>query len=138
MFQNKKIRKDMIQTIHPTSVTSLKAQCLYVADGDIDKAKELYNYFADGMDGLPLFDPQEPSRLDKVKSMVGDGVGWVKENQNEILQMIEIFKGLFGKKGGGITAAIGASPIDDIVGAGIASAVGSNSNNASKPLDPIN
>ena len=115
MIWNKnKIDKKMIPNIHPTSKVSLKMSCLHSCNGDLEKAEKLYAYLTEGIDDLPTFDPVKPSTFEQAKTMIGDGFGWVKENQDTIVNWVSFFKEMFGKGGG--SAAPGNGPIPPING----------------------
>ena len=99
MFWNRmKIKKEMIQTIKPTSKTSFKTQCLLMANGDIEKAERLYDFFIKDMQDLPIFDLVQPSTATQIKDMVIDGFSWANENQDLIMKWINFGKGLLSRK----------------------------------------
>ena len=116
MFWNRnKIDKKMIPNIIPTSKVSLKMSCLHSCNGDIDKAEKLYTYLTEGIEDLPTFDPVRPSTFEQAKNMIGEGFGWVKENQETIVNWVSFFKDMFGKGGGGGVPPT-SSPIPPING----------------------
>ena len=101
MFWNRnKINRKMIDQIRPTSKASLKAQCLKTCDGDIDKAEKLYAFMIRDMEDLPMFDILPPSTFSQVKESVAGSFNWIKENQADIMQGIQMIRALFGKGGG--------------------------------------
>ena len=104
-----KIDKEMIPRLYPTSKVGLKQMCLLSANGDLEKAQKLYDYMIKDLDELPMFDPVQPTAVQQVKQGVNETFSFVKENQNEIMTVIELVKGLFSKGGG--TPAAGASAI---------------------------
>ena len=104
----------MIPRIIPTSKVSLKLSCLQSCNGDIDKAEQLYAYLTEGIDDLPTFDPVKPSTFEQAKSMIGEGFGWVKENQETIVNWVSFFRDMFGKGGG--KGPPTASPVPPING----------------------
>lgn len=89
----------MIPNIHPTSKVALKQQCLLISKGDLDVANKLYDFMIKDMEDLPTFDVQQPTIIQQVKDTVGQGFGWIKENQNEIMQGVEWVRSMFGKGG---------------------------------------
>lgn len=91
----------MMQHIVPTSKVSLKMSCLHACGGDLDKAEKLYAYLSEGIEDLPTFEPVKPSTFDQAKSMISEGFGWVKENQETIVNWVSFFKDVFGKGGNG-------------------------------------
>lgn len=83
MFFRKKIDLRMID---PSSKMALKMSCLQQANGDVKKATELYNFLAEGMETMPEYPVQQPSTMQQLKETVGGLFGWVKENQNDLMQ----------------------------------------------------
>lgn len=90
----------MLKAIKPTSKTALKMQALLVSNGDVEKAERLYDFLAKDMDDLPTFDIVPPTTMQNVKETAISIFGWVKENQNDIINGIELIKGL--RNGGGL------------------------------------
>ena len=113
LWNRNKIDKKMIQQIIPTSKVSLKMSCLHSCNGDIEKADKLYKYLSEGIEDLPTFDPVRPSTFEQAKSMIGDGFGWIKENQETIVNWVSFFKDMFGKGGGGVPpSSVSVPPIN--------------------------
>lgn len=104
----------MIRSIRPTSKASLKTQCLLIANGDIDKAERLYDFMAKDMEDLPLFDPIPPTTMQQAQSMISQGVTWVNENQETIMNWVGFFKQMFSKGDAPIFPPTGASGIPTI------------------------
>ena len=87
----------MLQNVQSTSKSSLKLQCLQIADGNVKEAKELYDYLTADID-LPDFDPVKPTFFQSTK-MAADGIlGWIKENKDSLIEGYEFFKGVIPKK----------------------------------------
>ena len=94
MFGRKKWRLNMIQGIRPTSKAALKHQCLIISRGDVKHAKELYEYYMDGMEDLPMFDPVAPSWQENTKDAVNGIMNWFKENQNTLANGYEFIRSI--------------------------------------------
>ena len=92
-----KIDKQLIASMRPTSKTSLKQMCLLAANGDLEKAQRLYDYMSKDLDDLPLFEPQQPTMLQQVKSGIGETMQWLSQNQDDIFVWVDAIKGMFGK-----------------------------------------
>ena len=90
-------RLEMIQAIRPTSKASLKLQCLWASNGDVDKAKKLYDFFADDMKDLPDNDPIPATWMTNARDMANGAVGWFRENQDTLAQGWEFIRGMFAK-----------------------------------------
>lgn len=84
----------MIQGVRPTSKAALKHQCLIISHGDVKAAKELYDYYTDGMDELPMFDPIAPTWQENTKNTVNGLLEWLKENQETLTQGYEFVRGM--------------------------------------------
>lgn len=87
----------MIPTISLTSKENLKREALILANGDIHAAREIYDFLVDGMDELPLHDPKPPTWSDNAISSVNSFLSFTKENQETIVQVLNLVKGMFGK-----------------------------------------
>ena len=102
MFSKRKNREKMMQMVQsftPTSKASLKQFCIIASGGDVDKADKMYSFYIKDMEDLPMFDPVPPTWIDKTKDAVGGIFGFVKENQDGIVQGVEFIRGLMGKRG---------------------------------------
>lgn len=113
IFAKKKITMEDLKELNPTSKLSLKMSCMALADGDVDQAKKIYDFFADDMT-LPDMDPVQPSAFNQVKDTIGTAFGWFKENQNDIMQVIGIVQALRGKTVVSTTTAEAASTAANI------------------------
>lgn len=115
MFNNKRKQRDkmmqMAQQFTPTSKAALKQFCIAATNGDLQKAKDLYNFYIEGMEDLPMFDPVPPTMMEKVKGTADGIFGFIRENQDGIIQGVELIRGLMGK---GKTVETAASPLTPI------------------------
>ena len=103
----------MIARLNPMSKASLKQQCLLIAEGDIDKATKLYDFYIKDMEDLPTFDPIQPTTMQQVKETASSTFQWVKENKDDIMDWVGFFRGMFSKGGGD---ASGGAPLPPING----------------------
>lgn len=62
---------------------SLKASCISACGNDIEKAAQLYDFFAKDVK-LPDFDIPKPTAYQQVKSIAGEIFGWIDGNQDKI------------------------------------------------------
>jgi hypothetical protein len=101
MFWSKKLKisPDMIKMIKPTSKSTAKMQCLFACKGNIEEAEKLYDFLTKDMPNLPDFDPVAPSNMQQVKETALGLFGWFKENQDEVLTVVDFIKNM--RKGGG-------------------------------------
>lgn len=112
MFNKRKQREKMMQMAQqftPTSKAALKQFCIMASKGDVDEATKLYNFYIEGMEDLPMFDPVPPSMMDKVKGTADGIFGFIRENQDGIMQGVELIRSLTGK-GKTVEAAASALP----------------------------
>ena len=112
MFKHKQREKmmQMVQQFTPTSKASLKQFCIVAAQGDVAEADKLYNFYMKDMEDLPTFDPVPATWMDKTKDTVGGVVGFIRENQDGIMQCVELIRGLLGKG----AKAVNAPPLPPI------------------------
>ena len=87
----------MIQSIQPTSKTSLKLQCLQLSGGNLKEANELYDYLAAGID-LPDFDPVKPTIFEQTKDTANGILDWFDEHKETIAEGYDFIKGFISKK----------------------------------------
>ena len=107
MFFKKKINLAMID---PSSKIALKMSCLQSANGDVAKAQELYNYLVDGIDSMPDFPIAEPSTIQQIQQTANGVFTWLKENQQDILNIV----GIVNQFGGGNAAQVATQTAEAI------------------------
>ena len=103
----------MIRAIRPTSKASLKIQCLWASGGDVDKAKKLYDFFADGLDSLPENDPVPHTWGENLKDTADSLMGWFRDNQDTLAQGYEFIRNIVAKRGN-VTPPSGITPLPPI------------------------
>lgn len=96
MFDRKK-RLAMLDNVQPTSKSSLKFQCLQIANGNIREAKELYEYLTADID-LPDFDPVKPTFLQSTKNAADGILGWIRDNKDALAEGYEFIRGFIPNK----------------------------------------
>ena len=89
-------KKIDLRMIDPSSKMALKMSCLQAANGDVKKAKEIYDYVSEGMENMPDYPVQKPSFMQQAQQTVGGIFGWVKENQNDLMQAWNLFQSIRG------------------------------------------
>ena len=89
----------MIQAYKPTSKASLKQYCLLVAQGNVDEATKLYDFFMRDMEELPMFDPPQPTAIDSIKSTVSGVFDIFAENKDGLTQGYEVLRGIMAARG---------------------------------------
>jgi hypothetical protein len=89
----------MIQAYKPTSKASLKQYCLLVAQGNVDEATKLYDFFMRDMEDLPMFDPIPPTWIDSAKKSVAGIFDLINENKDGLAQGYEILRGIMSARG---------------------------------------
>lgn len=112
-FNNEKKKKmEFIQNYVPTSKAQLLQVAMYFNKGDIQKAQEMFDFYAKNLD-LPDFDPIAPTFMQQVKSGASDLFSWIKENQGDILNGYEMIRSVIANKGI-VTPAVAEEPLADI------------------------
>ena len=96
-------RMDLLKDFKPTSKVQLRQFCIWYCQGDVKKATELYDFYAQGVD-LPDNDPVQPTKMQVVKEGVTDVLGFVRDNGDDIITAVNYIKNLFGK--GTATSAV--------------------------------
>ena len=89
---------DELRSFRPTSKVQLRQFCMWYSQGDVAKAAEMYAFYSDGL-ALPDTEPTPPTKLQAFKESAADVMGFVKENQSDILTAIGFVKALFGRGG---------------------------------------
>lgn len=115
MFNKRKRREKMMQMAQqftPTSKAALKQFCIMASKGNVDEATKLYNFYIEGMEDLPMFDPVPPTVMEKVKGTADGIFGFIRENQDGIMQGVELIRSLTGKKKAVEAAASALPPIN--------------------------
>lgn len=103
---------EMLLGLTWSSKAALKKHCMLAYKGDIQKAKEAYDFLVDGMENLPDVDPVPPTMADQMKGMASDVVGWIGNNQGTIMDTLNAVKTMFGK--GGTIAADAAEDAEEM------------------------
>ena len=93
-FTNKKKRLEMLRGIKPTSKATLKLQCLFCSNGDIDEAEKMYDFFAKDMPNLPDYDPEPQTWMNNTKDMANGILGWIGENKDTLAQGYEFIRAI--------------------------------------------
>lgn len=83
--------------IKPTSKATLKTQCLYLSNLNVEKAEKMYDFLVKGMD-IPDVEPASRSFIENFGEQANGVFGWIRENQDMIGQGVEFIKGIISKK----------------------------------------
>lgn len=95
--------------ISPTSKASLKTSCLLMANGDIDKAERLYDYFAKDMPEIPPYDAPTPNWVDSTKDSLNSLFSFFGQHKDGLSQGYDIIRGLFNARGANIPPLSGVA-----------------------------
>lgn len=98
--------------IKPTSKASLKQQCLFLANLNVEKAEKMYDFLVKGMQGIPDVEPASRSFIQNFGEQATNVMGWLRDNQDMIGQGVDLVKSIVSRKGGSATAAP-LSPINE-------------------------
>ena len=92
--KERKKKMEFIQNFVPTSKAQLLQVAMYLNGGDIKKAQEFVDFYANNLE-LPDFDPVAPTFMQQVKGFFS----WAKENQGDIVQGYQLIQGIIKNKG---------------------------------------
>jgi hypothetical protein len=95
--KDNKVVVQNLSGIRATSKLSLKMTCLAIAEGDLEKATKMYEFFAADME-LPDTDPVPPTKMQTIKASVEEVSGLIKNNKDEIMDLVGFGLGIVGKK----------------------------------------
>lgn len=98
--------------IKPTSRASLKQQCLYMANLNVDKAERMYDFLVKDMTDLPDIEPASKPFIQNIGDQVNGVFAWMRENQDMLSQAADFIKGIFAKRGA--TPQIPQAPLPPI------------------------
>ena len=115
IWNRHKLSPEMIRMINPTSKAALKNQCLLIAQGDLQRAKEIYDYYIEGLEDLPAFDPVPPTWMDNAKDTANGIIGWLQNNGGSIAEGVNYIRGLLGKGATAGEAAATAAELEEEV-----------------------
>jgi len=89
---------EFIQNYVPTSKAQLLQVAMYFNKGDIQKAQEMFDFYAKNLD-LPDFDPVSPTFMQQVRSNAADLFTWIKENQEDLVNGYSLIRSIISNKG---------------------------------------
>lgn len=115
MFLKKRKEKirEAIAMIKPTSKASLKAQCLYLSNLNVEKAEKMYDFLVKDMENIPEVEPASRSFIENFGEQANGILGWLRENQDMLGQGVDFIKGIITSRKGG---AVPPSPLPPING----------------------
>lgn len=96
--RNTKKKMEFIQNYVPTSKAQLLQVAMYFNRGDIQKAQEMFDFYAKNLD-LPDFDPVSPTFIQQMKSGASDLFSWIKDNQSDIVNGYQFISSVIQNKG---------------------------------------
>ena len=107
-FNKKRKRKmEFIQNYVPTSKAQLLQVAMYMSNGDLQRAQEMFDFYARNIE-LPDFDPVKPTMVQQIKNGASGLFSWFKENQGDIVQGWQFVQSVISNKG-----AIPAIPVEE-------------------------
>ena len=115
MFNSKKKQQkliDQINMIKPTSKAALKQQCLMLCNLKVKDADEMYDFLIKDIgDSIPDVEANQKSFFQNVGDSANGVLGWFRENQDILSQIVDTVKGIISK---GKPVATGATPLPPI------------------------
>ena len=89
---------EFIQNYVPTSKAQLLQIAMFLNNGNISKAQEMFDFYSKNLD-LPDFDPVAPTFVQQVKGGASEIYTWIKENQSDIVQGYQFIQSIIKNKG---------------------------------------
>lgn len=96
-FKSKE-KMNFIQNYRPTSKAQLLQVALWYHNGDTKKAQEMVDYYTNNIQ-LPDFDPIPQTWQQNTAQTVNSVLGWIKENQDTLVQGYQFIQGVIANKG---------------------------------------
>lgn len=96
--KEKRKKMEFIQNFVPTSKAQLLQVAMFLNKGDIQKAQEMYDFYAKNLD-LPDFDPLTPTFMQQMRRNAGDIFSWIKANQGDLVQGYQMIYSIIKNKG---------------------------------------
>lgn len=109
IWSNNKVKLEMLKGLRTSSKMSLKMSCLAIANGDLKKATEMYDFFAKDMQ-LPDTDPVVPTTFQQIKETAGTILGWFNEHQDDVTRTFNFIQSI--RKGEPIINTPTTPPVD--------------------------
>lgn len=94
---SKRYNTTLIQT---TSKDALKRSALFITNGNVKDANEIYDFFVKDMPSIPDFEPPQASFMDQAKDTIGGVLGWVDQNQDKLVGYWNIIQSI--RNSGGV------------------------------------
>jgi hypothetical protein len=69
---------------------------MWFSEGNVQKAKEMYEFYSADIE-LPDLDPIPPTKMQAFKESAESVMGFVRENQEDIVTALGFVKSLFGR-----------------------------------------
>jgi len=95
--REKKKKMEAIQNWMPQSKAELLQMALWFHKGNIAEAQKMVDYYAKNIE-LPDVTPVPPKFIDNAKATVNDTLGWIRENQDTISQVVDFVRGIISKR----------------------------------------
>lgn len=86
--------------IKPTSKASLKTQCLYLSNLNVEKAERMYDFLVKGMDGIPDVEPTSQPFINRFGEQASGVIGWIRDNQDVLGQGVDFIRGIISSRKG--------------------------------------
>lgn len=75
-----------------------------LANMDVKKAKEMYDFLIDGMESIPDVEPAAKPFIQNFGEQVSGVFDWLRKNEDMLGQGVDFIKGIIGKRKGTTTA----------------------------------
>ena len=98
--------------IKPTSKASLKAQCLYLSNLNVEKAEKMYDFLVKDMESIPDVEPASRSFVENFGEQASGVFNWLRENQDMLGQGVDFVKNIIASRRSGAVPPPPLPPIN--------------------------
>ena len=103
---------DFLKNFVPRSKAELIQVAMYMNKGDVAKAQEFVDFYANNLN-LPDFEPAPTTFMQDLKANANGLFSWIKENQGDLMQGYQFIQSIIKNKGA-IPAVEAETPLPPI------------------------
>lgn len=99
--------------LRTTSKRALLDSAMLMCEGDIDEASKLFDLYNERLQ-LPEEDAIQPSIFSQIKDNAVGLFGWLKENREDVIGVVDVIKNIVSKSGNAPTSQDAQSNINPL------------------------
>ena len=88
--------------IKPTSKSSLKAQCLYLCNLNVEKAEKMYDFLVKDMSEIPDVEPASQPFIKNFGEQANGVMNWFRENKDMFADGWKFIQEVIASRKGGV------------------------------------